>query len=181
MPEPGPGSVSPTARGLDSRALDYSASISYDRRLYKQDIAGSIAHARMLGKQGIIAPDDSDTIVLALKRIEQEIEEARFPFRKELEDIHLNIESRLYQRIGDIAGRLHTARSRNDQVATDLRMFVKDACRDADTRLRKVQSVLVDLAEANIGTIMPGYTHLQRAQPVLLAHHLLAHGWSLAR
>ncbi len=180
MPDPH-SPASPTARGLDSRALDYSASIAYDRRLYRQDIAGSIAHARMLARQEIISQDDADTIVLALKRIQQEIEEGRFPFRKELEDIHLNIEARLYQKIGDIAGRLHTGRSRNDQVATDLRMFVKDACDDARRLVRALQAALLAVAEANLGVVMPGYTHLQRAQPVLLAHHMLAYCEMLER
>jgi len=175
MPERKDGIESPTARGLDERALKYTASIAYDRRLYRHDIAGSIAHARMLAKQGIIAGDDAESIVRGLEEICEEIERGDFPFREELEDIHLNIEARLNEKIGEAAGRLHTARSRNDQIATDMRLFVMEACDDALLAIRGLQTVLLDLAEANQGTIMPGYTHLQRAQPVLFAHHLLAY------
>ena len=175
MPERKDGIESPTARGLDERALKYTASIAYDRRLYRHDIAGSIAHARMLAKQGIIAGDDAESIVRGLEEICEEIERGDFPFREELEDIHLNIEARLNEKIGEVAGRLHTARSRNDQIATDMRLFVMEACDDALLAIRGLQTALLDLAEANQGTIMPGYTHLQRAQPVLFAHHLLAY------
>ena len=175
MPERKDGIESPTARGLDERALKYTASIAYDRRLYRHDIAGSIAHARMLAKQGIIAGDDAESIVCGLEEICEEIERGDFPFREELEDIHLNIEARLNEKIGEAAGRLHTARSRNDQIATDMRLFVMEACDDALLAIRGLQTALLDLAEANQGTIMPGYTHLQRAQPVLFAHHLLAY------
>ncbi|HEU4759075.1 MAG TPA: lyase family protein, partial [Dehalococcoidia bacterium] len=114
MPEDKPAE-SPTARGLDRRALDYTASIDYDRRLYRQDIAASIAHARMLGRQGIIPAADAEAIARGLEQIREEIERGEFPFRRELEDIHLNIEARLKEKIGDVAGKLHTARSRNDQ------------------------------------------------------------------
>jgi len=168
-------SESPTARGLDPRALDYSASIPYDWRLYPYDIAASIAHARMLGKQGIISAADARRITKALKAIESEIESGEFEFREDLEDIHLNIEARLREKIGDAGARLHTARSRNDQVATDMRLFVKEMCGRATLGVRSVQESLISLAEANIDLVMPGYTHLQRAQPVLLAHHLLAY------
>src|SRR3990172_1653714 len=119
---------SPTARGLDPRALRYSASIGYDRRLYRHDIAASIAHARMLGRQGIISAGDAEAIVQGLEEIREEIEGGEFLFREELEDIHLNIEARLREKIGEAAGRLHTARSRNDQIATDMRLFVMEAC-----------------------------------------------------
>ena len=111
---------SPTARGLDSRALDYTASIAFDRRLYRHDIAASIAHARMLARQGIIPSDDAGAVVRGLEEMRTEIERGEFPFRRELEDIHLNIEVRLKEKIGEAAGRLHTARSRNDQIATDM-------------------------------------------------------------
>jgi argininosuccinate lyase len=168
-------SESPTARGLDPRALAYSASIAFDRRLYRHDIAASIAHARMLAKQGIIAGDDAESIVRGLEDIRDEIERGDFPFREDLEDIHLNIEVRLREKIGEAAGRLHTARSRNDQIATDMRLFVMDACDDVVSALRGLQSAILDLAEAHRDVIMPGYTHLQRAQPVVLAHHLLAY------
>jgi len=166
---------SPTAKDLDLRALQYSASISYDRRLYRQDIAASIAHARMLAKQGIIAGDDAQSIVRGLEDVRDEIERDAFPFREEFEDIHLNIEVRLHEKIGESAGRLHTARSRNDQIATDMRLFVMEACDDAGAAIRGLQAAILDLAEANRDVVMPGYTHLQRAQPVLFAHHLLAY------
>ena len=168
-------SLSPTARGLDRRALAYSASIAYDQRLYEHDIAGSIAHARMLAKQGIIPVDDAAAIVRGLKEIHEEVERGDFPFREELEDIHLNIEVRLREKVGEAAGRLHTARSRNDQIATDMRLFVMEACDHAVAAVRGLQSALLDLAEANRDVVVPGYTHLQRAQPLLLAHHLLAY------
>lgn len=172
---------SPTARGLDRRALDYSASIAFDRRLYAHDIAASIAHARMLAKQGIIPGDDAEAIARGLEDIRAEIERDEFPFHQELEDIHLNIEARLKEKIGEAAGRLHTARSRNDQIATDMRLYVMEVCDRAAAGVRDVQAALLTLAEANRDVIMPGYTHLQRAQPLLLAHHLLAYVEMLER
>ncbi len=162
-------------------ALDYTASIDSDRRLYRHDIAGSIAHARMLARQRIISAEDGEAIVRGLEEIRGEIERGDFPFRQELEDIHLNIEARLAEKIGEAAGRLHTARSRNDQVATDVRLFVMEACDSAMAGVRGLQSALLGLAEENRETIMPGYTHLQRAQPLLLAHHLLAYFQMLDR
>ena len=171
----------------DALVEAYSASIGFDRRLYREDIAGSIAHARMLwrslAKQGIIEGADRDAIVEGLRAIEAEIEAGRFEFREDREDIHLNIEAALADRIGEPARRLHTARSRNDQVATDLRMFVRAACDEAAVRLRALRGALIDLAEreAETHTVVPGYTHLQRAQPVLLAHHLLAYEEMFAR
>ncbi|KKM58422.1 hypothetical protein LCGC14_1549370 [marine sediment metagenome] len=172
---------SPTARGLDRRALDYSASIAFDRRLYAHDIAASIAHARMLAKQGIIPGDDAEAIARGLEDIRAEIERDEFPFRQELEDIHLNIEARLKEKIGEAAGRLHTARSRNDQVATDMRLYVMETCDQAADGIKGLQEALLGLAEANRDVIMPGYTHLQRAQPILVAHHLLAYFEMLER
>ncbi|MFB3053127.1 MAG: argininosuccinate lyase [Dehalococcoidia bacterium] len=172
---------SPTARGLDRRALDYSASIAFDRRLYAHDIDASIAHARMLAKQGIVPGDDAEAIARGLEDIRAEIERGEFPFHQELEDIHLNIEARLKEKIGEAAGRLHTARSRNDQIATDMRLYVMEACDRAAAGVRDVQAGLLTLAEANRDVIMPGYTHLQRAQPLLLAHHLLAYFQMLER
>ena len=166
---------SPTAKGLDRRALKYSASIAYDRRLYPQDIAGSIAHARMLGRQNIIPREDAELIVRGLEEIREEIEAGKFDWREELEDIHLNIEVRLREKIGNAGARLHTARSRNDQIATDVRLFVMEACHAAVSGLREVQGAVLSLALANEDVVMPGYTHLQRAQPVLFAHHLLAY------
>ena len=153
----------------------YVASISFDRRLYRQDIEGSIAHAKMLAKQGIIAGSDAETIIKGLNSIRKEIEQGKFQFKTELEDIHINIEARLFEKVGDVAGKLHTARSRNDQVALDLRLFLKEEILKTIDELKTLQCSLVELAEANKAVIMPGYTHLQQAQPVLLVHHLLAY------
>jgi argininosuccinate lyase len=159
----------------DRQAQDYLASIPFDRRLYGQDIRGSIAHVGMLAKQGIIEENDAETIIDGLESIQKEIEQGKSQFKAELEDIHMNIEARLFKKIGDVAGKLHTARSRNDQIALDLRLFVKEAIGKTIKRIRVLQTALVELAEGNKAVIMPGYTHLQQAQPVLLAHHLLAY------
>ena len=156
-------------------AQRYTASVGYDRRLAKHDIAGSVAHARMLARQGIITQKEGELIVMGLLSIREELEQGTFQFREELEDIHMNIEARLAERIGEVAGKLHTARSRNDQIALDMRLFVKEAIADTAGGLRGLQRALLDQAEANRETVIPGYTHLQRAQPVLLAHHLLAY------
>ena len=153
----------------------YTVSIDYDRRLYKQDIVGSMAHAKMLAKQGIISQEDSDKITQGLKSIELEITEETFPWDPTLEDLHMNIERRLHDLIGAAAGRLHTARSRNDQVALDLRLYTKTTIVDLVRGLRGVQSALVDLADKYSGVVMPGYTHVQRAQPILFPHHMLAY------
>jgi len=154
---------------------EYVASIPFDRRLYRQDIEGSIAHARMLAKQGIIAKSEAETIIKGLNSIRKAIERGKFQFKTELEDIHMNIEAGLFEKIGDAAGKLHTARSRNDQIALDLRLFVKEEILKTIDRIKALQTSLVELAEANKAVVMPGYTHLQQAQPVLLAHHLLAY------
>ena len=159
----------------------YTASVSYDRRLAMHDIAGSIAHAKMLGRQGIIPEKEAALLVGGLIAVRKEISAGSFTFRDDLEDIHMNIEIRLAERIGDVAGKLHTARSRNDQVALDMRLFVKDAIRQTAEGLRALQQVLLDQAQAHEGAIIPGYTHMQRAQPVLLAHHLLAYFQMLQR
>ena len=153
----------------------YTVSIDYDRRLYKQDIVGSMAHAKMLAKQGIISQEDADRITQGLKSIEEEITEETFPWDPTLEDLHMNIEKRLHDLIGAAAGRLHTARSRNDQVALDLRLYTKATIVDLVRGLRGVQSALVDLADKYSGVVMPGYTHVQRAQPILFPHHMLAY------
>ena len=153
----------------------YTVSIDYDRRLYKQDIAGSIAHAKMLAKQGIISQEDAAQITQGLQTIETEIRDDKFPWDPALEDLHMNIESRLHTLIGATAGRLHTARSRNDQVAVDLRLYTKTTIVELVKGLRGVQRALVDLAGRHQDVVMPGYTHLQRAQPVLFAHHMLAY------
>jgi argininosuccinate lyase len=158
-----------------------NASIDFDRRLYAQDIAASKAHAAMLTKTGIISQDDGDAMAKGLDTILGEIENGGFNFKQELEDIHMNVESRLGELIGDAAGRLHTARSRNDQVATDFRLWVRDALDRLDGDLAALQSVLIDRAEEHAQTIMPGFTHLQSAQPVTLGHHLLAYVEMLGR
>ena len=154
---------------------EYTASIPFDWRLYLYDITGSIAHAKMLAKQGIISEQAAESITQGLVAIREEIAAGKFQFKPELEDIHMNIESRLLEKIGEAGGKLHTARSRNDQVALDLRLFTKEAIASTLVKLREFQRALITLSEANKGVVMPGYTHLQAAQPVLLAHHLLAY------
>ncbi len=159
----------------------YTASIPFDWRLYSYDIAGSVAHAKMLAKQGIISPEEAQAIIQGLGSIREEIEQGKFEFEPDLEDIHMNIEARLLEKAGEVGGKLHTARSRNDQVALDLRLFTREAISNTVTGLREFQRALVGLAEANKDVIIPGYTHLQRAQPVLLTHHLLAYFEMLQR
>ena len=161
--------------GLKEVFSDYTVSIHYDRRLYRQDIAGSIAHARMLSRQGIISESDADAIIAGLNDIREEISSGKFEWKPELEDIHMNIERRLFELIGEPALRLHTARSRNDQVALDVRMYAKEAIEDILAALYDLRWNLVSLAERYSDAPMPGYTHVQRAQPVLAAHHLLAY------
>jgi argininosuccinate lyase len=168
-------------RDMDDLVRQYTQSIPFDRRLYRHDIAGSMAHARMLAKQGIISASDAELITKGLMIIREEIEEGEFEFREELEDIHMNIEARLIEKIGDAGARLHTARSRNDQIALDMRMFTKEAIEQTITGIRGLQRALLDMAGDNRGVVIPGYTHLQRAQPVLLAHHLLAYFEMLQR
>jgi argininosuccinate lyase len=163
------------SKELDKLAKDYTVSVPFDKRLYRHDIAGSIAHARMLWKQGIIPEKDAELIIIGLISIREEIERGQFQFKEELEDIHMNIEARLIEKIGDAGAMLHTARSRNDQVALDMRLFTKEAINETMAGLKALQKALLDLAESNIGVSIPGYTHLQRAQPILLAHHLLAY------
>ena len=150
-------------------------SINFDKRLYVQDIAGSIAHATMLGKVGIIKNDEAQKIISGLKEIKKEIAENKFKFSEELEDIHMNIEARLFELIGDGAGKLHTARSRNDQVATDFKLYIRDSIDEIDLLLKNLQENLLDKAQENIEVIMPGFTHLQCAQPISFAHHLMAY------
>jgi argininosuccinate lyase len=163
------------SKPADKLVARYTASLTFDRRLYKQDIAGSIAHARMLAKQGIISGEEARTVIGGLESIREEIESGKFEFQTGLEDIHMAIESRLIEKVGEVGRKLHTARSRNDQVALDTRLFVTEAIAGTIKALRNFQRALLDLAEANKDVIIPGYTHLQVAQPVLLAHHLLAY------
>jgi len=169
------------ATGPDAIMEEINASIGFDQRLYRQDIAGSIAHATMLAQVGILSEADRDAIVTGLKAVEREIETNSFTFSRALEDIHMNVESRLKELIGEAAGRLHTARSRNDQVATDFRLYVRDAIDMFLAQIRALQLALVDRAEQEAATIMPGFTHLQNAQPVTFGHHLLAYVEMLGR
>lgn len=160
---------------------EYTESVSFDRAFYRQDIAGSKAHARMLAKQGVITQKDADSIVTGLDTILEEIESGNFTWRTELEDVHMNIESRLSELVGDAGKRLHTGRSRNDQVALDFRLFVSDSIREWQSLIKGVVAELVEQAAEHVDTLLPGCTHLQPAQPVSLGHHLLAYAWMLAR
>ncbi|WP_282008504.1 argininosuccinate lyase [Brevundimonas aveniformis] len=152
-----------------------NVSIGVDKRLWRQDLAGSRAHCRMLAKQRIIKAADAEAILGGLDQIEAEIEAGTFPFRDEYEDIHMNVEARLKELVGEPAGRLHTARSRNDQVATDFRLWVRDACDRTVNQIEALQRALLGQAEAEAGTLMPGFTHLQPAQPVTFGHHMMAY------
>jgi argininosuccinate lyase len=169
------------ASGPSAVMQQINASIDFDRRLFAQDIAGSLAHCRMLVDQGLIGAKDGKAIQDGLARILKEIESGKFEFKAALEDIHLNVEGRLAELIGDAAGRLHTARSRNDQVATDIRLWVRDAIDGLDGQLKALQAALLDKAERHAATVMPGFTHLQPAQPVTFGHHLLAYVAMLGR
>jgi argininosuccinate lyase len=159
----------------------YSESISFDWRLWRHDIEGSIAHSAALEKAGLLSAQERQAIVEGLQAIGAEIESGQFQFRSELEDIHMNIESELTRRIGDAGAKLHTARSRNDQVATDIRLYLRAECDALDALLHDLQAALVELGERYRGVVIPGYTHLQRAQPVFFAHHLLAYVEMLQR
>jgi argininosuccinate lyase len=159
----------------DERVDDFHSSIAFDARLYRQDIKGSIAHAKMLAARGIISGEEGDAIVKGLEAILQDIDEGKIEFSKEAEDIHMNIESLLIEQIGDIGKKLHTGRSRNDQVALDLRMYLKDEIDEISSLIIALQRVLLDMAKEHQDTIMPGYTHMQPAQPITLAHHLMAY------
>ena len=165
----------------DKTAAEYTASLPFDRRLYKHDINGSIVHARMLTKQGIITGNEILKIIAALRSIQQEIEDGRFKSNNAMEDIHMAIESRLIEITGEAGRKLHTARSRNDQVALDMRLYTKEAIANTINGIKEFQRALLDTAQANIKVVMPGYTHLQVAQPVLFAHHLLAYFEMLER
>ncbi len=158
-----------------------SKSVHFDSRMYIQDIRGSIAHARMLEKMGILSSAELDSIIKGLERIRREIDAGEFEFLSSREDIHMNIEAALTERIGDAGKRLHTGRSRNDQVAVDIRMYIRDQAAVIDSLLVKLVEELVVLAEKNVDVIMPGYTHMQVAQPVRFSHHMLAYAWQLLR
>ena len=168
-------------KDIDKQIAQFTASVSYDIRLYQEDIAGSVAHVKMLARQGIIKQSESEMIIEGLNTICSEIESGSFIFKEELEDIHMNIENRLFELIGDTAGLLHTARSRNDQIALDIRMYIKSVVKSTIAGIKGLQNALLVLAENNGHIIMPGYTHMQKAQPVLFAHHLLAYFEMLQR
>ncbi|MFA7467210.1 MAG: argininosuccinate lyase [Desulfotomaculaceae bacterium] len=160
---------------------DFHSSISFDCRLYKYDITGSMAHARMLARVGIIAPGEAEAIVAGLQQILEDIEAGRVEFSVTAEDIHMNVEQMLIERVGEVGKKLHTARSRNDQVALDVRMYLRDEIDAVTALLAELTGTLLDLAQQHTKTVMPGYTHLQRAQPITLAHHLLAYCQMLGR
>ncbi len=169
------------SKASTSSADEFNASIEFDQRMYREDIAGSIAHAQMLGKQGILTDAESQLIVKTLNEILADIEAGKIEFTIEAEDIHMNIETVLTERIGDTGKKLHTARSRNDQVAVDIRLYMKKETAAIDTLLQELMDALEKLAKEHTDTVMPGYTHLQRAQPVTLAYHLLAYYQMFAR
>ncbi len=160
-----------TASSVD----EFNASIDFDQKLYKQDIQGSIAHAKMLAKQGILSATEAELIIENLDAIHKEIEAGKVEFKIEFEDIHMNIEKLLIDRIGDTGKKLHTARSRNDQVAVDIRLYVKESITEITNLLKKMQKTIISIAEGHMDTILPGYTHLQRAQPVTFAYHIMAY------
>ena len=162
-------------QATDRRVEKFTQSVTFDRRLYAHDIRGSIAHAHMLSKVGILSDDERHQIVTGLERIQNEIAAGEFPFREELEDVHMNIERALVERIGDVGRKLHTGRSRNDQISTDLRLWVRGQIDHVRRELRELQRAYVGRAEQDAGVILPGYTHLQRAQPVLAVHYWLAY------
>ncbi len=163
------------SKQTDKAVDDFNSSIRFDARMYAQDIAGSIAHAKMLGKQGIIPKEDSELIIKTLGEIKEDIENGNVEFEIDAEDIHMNIETILISRIGDAGKKLHTGRSRNDQVALDVRMYLRHETDEISAMLKELRGILLSIAERNIDTIMPGYTHLQKAQPITLAHHIMAY------
>ncbi|MBR4097472.1 MAG: argininosuccinate lyase, partial [Oscillospiraceae bacterium] len=169
------------SKELDKRVNDFNSSISFDARMYKQDIRGSIAHATMLGDTGIIDKSESEKIVEGLTGILNDIDSGKLMFDPNAEDIHMFVEQVLTERLGGTGKRLHTARSRNDQVALDIRMYLKDEIMEIVPMVRELIETICTLAEDNLNTVMPGYTHLQRAQPITFAHHLMAYANMLVR
>jgi argininosuccinate lyase len=162
-------------KATDKLTEDFNASIAIDSRMYRQDIQGSIAHAAMLAQQGIISPDERDMIVSGLKEIKVELEAGKLEFTVAAEDVHMNIETLLTAKIGDLGKKLHTARSRNDQVALDVRLYMRDEILAISELILALEEALLTLAQEHLDTIMPGYTHMQKAQPITLAHHLMAY------
>ena len=170
-----------SSQGVDSRVNAFNSSIAFDGRMYKQDIQGSIAHATMLGEQGIISMSDSLELIGGLKEILADIESGKLQFDMTAEDIHMFIEAELTKRLGDVGKRLHTSRSRNDQVALDIRLYLRDAIKELRKLVVSLVKVLCSIADENTETIMPGYTHLQRAQPITFGHHMMAYAQMLLR
>ena len=170
-----------SSKEVDSRVNDFNSSIAFDSRMYRQDINGSIAHAAMIGDAGIIEKSESEKIIAGLKVILADIDSGKLRFDPVAEDIHMFVESELTKRLGDTGKRLHTARSRNDQVALDIRMYLKDEVKTIIPMIKELIGVLCDIADKNLDTIMPGYTHLQRAQPITFAHHMMAYAQMLIR
>jgi argininosuccinate lyase len=162
-------------QATDRRVEKFTESVSFDRRLYAQDIRASIAHAHMLSKVGVLTDDERHTIIMGLEQIGQEIASGQFEFRQDLEDVHMNVERSLIDRIGDVGRKLHTGRSRNDQVSTDLRLWVRDEIDSLATLIQQLQAAFIGRADRDAGVILPGYTHMQRAQPVLTVHYWLAY------
>jgi len=163
------------SKATDALVDDFNSSIRFDKRMYEQDIRGSVAHAKMLGKQGVISKEDSDLIVKTLLEIKEKVEEGKIEFMIDAEDIHMNVETILISKIGDVGKKLHTGRSRNDQVALDTRLYLRDEADELYEMLISLEKVILKLAEENLDTIMPGYTHLQKAQPITFAHHIMAY------
>ena len=169
------------SKEVDEGVNAFNSSISFDARMYKQDIAGSIAHATMLGEQGIISMSDSLEIIGGLKEILSDIDSGKLVFDPNAEDIHMFVEAELTKRLGDVGKRLHTSRSRNDQVALDIRLYLRDEIKEIRALIVKLAETLCDIAEKNYDVIMPGYTHLQRAQPITFGHHIMAYAQMLLR
>ncbi|WP_297456493.1 argininosuccinate lyase [Persephonella sp.] len=163
------------SEGTDEFVEEFTESVSFDKELALYDIKGSIAHARMLGKQGIIPQEDAEKIIKGLEEIKKEIEEGKFQWKKELEDVHMNIEKALIEKIGDVGGKLHTGRSRNDQVITAFRLYLKEETNNIIQLLRQLKKALLEKAKETVDIVMPAYTHLQRAQPIRMAHYFLAY------
>ena len=160
---------------------EFNASIDFDQNLIDQDVQGSIAHATMLANQNIISQDEAHTIIEGLKAIQKDVHQNKIAFKASLEDIHLNIEHELIQRVGEAGGKLHTGRSRNDQVATDMHLYTKEEVNGIIELIKSLQQTILSIANQHVDTIMPGYTHLQRAQPISFAHHIMTYFWMLER
>src|SRR5690625_1987611 len=167
--------------GPDQAAFELGRSVDFDQRLWRQDLDGSVAHADQLAERGLLDPEEHRQIVAALEQIRGEFSDGRFEFSADDEDLHGAVERRLVELIGAVGGKLRAGRSRNDQIASDLRLYIRDACAELITAVEGLQRALADQAGQTLDWAAPGYTHLQRAQPVVLAHHLLAHAWALHR